>query len=126
MADTNNIAGSGFSDLKKSASFPTGYSKPAVSLEWQSVVIVTDVVPLRGGATPPQRCPNSLQRKSGGPSALLCRNDDELKSTVFGGAEQSSSLVMKATARNASGRRNPVLGAGTDPLKPSATAADAS
>src|SRR6266498_1015990 len=112
MADTNSIAGSAFSDLKKPATVPTGYSNPVVSLEWQSAVIVTGVVPLRGGATPPHRCPNSLQRNRGGPSALLCRNDDGSNSAVFGGAEQSSSLVMKVTARKASGRRNPALTAG--------------
>ena len=43
-----------------------------------------------------------------------------------GGAEQSSSLVMNATARNASGRRKPTFDAGVVPRKPSATAADAS
>src|SRR6476659_9779137 len=109
-----SIDGSGFSDWKKLASSETRMGTPS-SAEWQSVS-VTAVVPMRGGFTPPHRCPNSLQRnEASGPSGSASSVDDVAKIAASGGAEQSSSLVMKTTASRADDRRNPTLAAGIAP-----------
>src|SRR5262245_40168872 len=68
---------------------------------------------MRGGLAPLHRMPNSVHRKeASGPSASVGLTWVGSNSFDAGGAEQSSSLVMKMTARNALSRKKPLLPGG--------------
>src|SRR5262249_42600405 len=99
MAATKIVLGSSLRPLIWSTRVWTGISWPCSSAGTQAPAGMEKAIVREGGA-PLQRGPYSLQRYGhSGPSAPLTYWEVALERWESGGAEQSSSLVMRMIAR---------------------------
>src|SRR5262249_42592216 len=122
-----DLGGSGLSILMRLTTSETFSSVPSSADLHVPVSTVPPAAGVRGGRAPPHRWPNSLQRyDASGPSWSLTKRESGLNSTESGGAEQSSSFVMRMMPRYAFGRRKlALLGGGGWPSAPSARSVEA-